>query len=373
MALTLADAYGVTVVAAASMNQAKVRSVILPDLPIHSLPRARRMMLLASRRYQKLLWNDELLTLGDELRRERFDLVVCHDLDLLPLAAAVSQTGSLVFDAREYYPRHFEDRLSWRLLYRPMNQDLCRDYLPQCDLVLTVSDGLSAEYERVFGVKPMVVPSLPPLHQLQPSPVDPERIRMVHHGWANRSRRLENMIRMMDHMDDRFTLDLMLVPLEDRYDEMLRREAEGRRNVNIVPPVPYEELIPTTNAYDIGVFLCSPTTFNLRHALPNKLFEFIQARLAVAIGPSPEMQSVVDRHGCGVVSEDFEPRSLSATLNELSAQTIEDMKSRSHTAARQLNASANRDLVLGLVEEVMEGRRQASDAPRAPGMGAATR
>ncbi len=356
MAFHLADAYGVTVLGTAEMDHAKVRSILVPALPIHSIPWSGRMALLVTRRYSGLLWNDRLVALRDKLKSEDFDLVVCHDLDLLPLAAAVRRTGSLVFDAREYYPRHFEDRLSWRLLYGPMNSALCRDFLPQCDLVLTVSDGLAAEYERVFGVTPKVVPSLPPFHDLTPSPVDPKNIRIVHHGWANRSRRLEDMIRMMDSVDDRFSLDLMLVPLEDRYDEMLRRETEERHNVRIVPAVTYDQLIPATNAYDIGVFLCPPTTFNLRHALPNKLFEFIQARLAVAIGPSPEMRAVVDRFGCGIAAESFEPGSLANALNRLTTGDIEEMKRRSHTAAASLNSATNGRLLRGEFERLMPFR-----------------
>jgi glycosyltransferase involved in cell wall biosynthesis len=341
MALTLADdGYGVSTLATAAMADRRIHSILLPDLPIHRLTKTGRLVRLAARRYRSLLWSRELSALGEELRQRRFDLVICHDLDLLPLASAAAGAGRLVFDAREYYPRHFEDRLSWRLLYGPMNTRLCRDYLHRCDLVLTVSNGLAAEYRRVFGVTPRVVRSLPPWHDLTPSPVAPDQIRLVHHGWANRSRRLEDMIRIMDHVDGRYSLDLMLLPLEAGYDGLLRREAQRRRNVRIVAPVPYEQLIPATREYDVGVFLCPPTTFNLRHALPNKLFEFIQARLAVAIGPSPEMRAVVEQWGCGTVAADFDPRSLANNLNALSAESIRTMKGRAHEAAANLHSQA---------------------------------
>jgi hypothetical protein len=36
--------------------------------------------------------------------------------------------------------------------------------------------------------------------------------------------------------------------------------------------------------------------------------EFIQARLAVAVDPSPEMARLVQRYGCGVVAPDFPPK-----------------------------------------------------------------
>ena len=55
------------------------------------------------------------------------------------------------------------------------------------------------------------------------------------------------------------------------------------------------EIVDTIAEYDIGLFILSPINFNYYHALPNKLFEFIQARLAIAVSPSPEMARIVHR------------------------------------------------------------------------------
>jgi hypothetical protein len=126
--------------------------------------------------------------------------------------------------------------------------------------------------------------------------------------------------------------------------------------VAIREPVPYQRLIPETAGYDIGVYILEPLSFNLRHALPNKFFEFIQARLAVAIGPSPEMQALVERHGCGVVAADFDPRSLAAALNALSGEQIEQLKARSHQAASLLNAEANRGRLLAELDRLLASR-----------------
>jgi len=40
------------------------------------------------------------------------------------------------------------------------------------------------------------------------------------------------------------------------------------------------------------------------HALSDKLFEFIQACLADAIGPSPEMARIIHEDSCGIVADD---------------------------------------------------------------------
>lgn len=274
----------------------------------------------------------------DEISARQFDVIVANDFDTLSFAFAVKGRAKIVLDATEYGPREFEDVLSWRLIQQPYVRYLCRHYLPRCDAVLTVCDGLADEYGREFGVRPDVIFNSCEYHDRVPSPVDPGRIRLVHHGVAVPSRRIERMIEMMDHVDGRFSLDLMLVPAAGS-EEYYRRLAElcgTRQNVALVPPVAMNEIVATLNPYDIGLFLLEPTNFNYANALPNKLFEFVQARLAIAIGPSPEMARIVRRFDCGVVAGSFSPADLASSLDALSAERIEEMKIRACEAAPAL-------------------------------------
>jgi hypothetical protein len=112
-------------------------------------------------------------------------------------------------------------------------------------------------------------------------------------------------------------------------------------------------LTEATNDYDVGVFLLPPVNLSRRYALPNKLFEFIQARLAIAIGPSPEMATVVRSYGCGIVTDDFDPRTFAAALNALDPAAITAFKSASHTAAQELCAERNEAIVVGVVEDAL--------------------
>ena len=114
-----------------------------------------------------------------------------------------------------------------------------------------------------------------------------------------------------------------------------------------------QEIVPFINQYDIGLFLCPPISFNLKYTLPNKFFEFIQARLAVAIGPSIEMEKIVTEYDCGVVSRDFEPRSLAEEISRLTVDKITYYKLQSHRAAGELCSEANRNKVQRLFHELL--------------------
>ena len=128
---------------------------------------------------------------------------------------------------------------------------------------------------------------------------------------------------------------------------------EQRKNVRIIPPVSMQQIVPFTNHYDIGLFLCPPMNFNLRYALPNKLFEFIQARLTVAIGPNIEMKKVVEKYDCGLVASDFQPQTLAKALNALTVDKIMYYKEQAHKAALELNADTNQRRIRSIINELL--------------------
>lgn len=219
--------------------------------------------------------------------------------------------------------------------------------------MITVCEGIALEYEKQYGIKSDILMSFPDFFDKGPSEPVSNMFRIIHHGSANPSRRIETMIEMMDCLDERFSLDLMLVPGERFYFNKLIRMADSRKNVRIIPTVEYNNIIPFTNNYDIGLFLVPPSTFNLKYTLPNKLFEFIQARLAVAIGPSIEMKKIVEKYDCGIVSKDFNPKSLAEKLNKLTAEKIIYYKNQPHKAASELNAENNSKKIRKIVSDLI--------------------
>ncbi|MBI5952673.1 MAG: capsular biosynthesis protein [Chloroflexi bacterium] len=362
----LKDHYEVEVV---GLNKLRVEGI--KSHAIESFPRARsiRDLFILLRRiilrnfnlltgnYEEVNWSrlGSARNLVDELAGKNYDLIISHDLVLLPLVFMIKGKATrAMLDAREYYPMNFNDQWLWRIQRKPVNEYLCREYLPRCDMIITVSDGLASEYRRVYGVQAEVIMSLPASRDMQPSPPQSDRIRIIHHGVAGRSRKTERMIEIMDYVDDRFSLDLMLVWHNRRYYKKLVSMAEKRKNVRVIPPVPMQEIVRTINQYDIGLFLVPPTNFNLEFTLPNKLFEFIQARLAVAIGPSIEMRKIVEKYDCGIVSKDFSSLSLARELNRLTPEKLMQLKENSHKAAQELNAEANAKRVMQIVQDLTE-------------------
>lgn len=309
------------------------------------------------RRFDAYYWSTPaVIEAHAALRGKRFDLILANDSDAWPLAHALAAPHStpVLCDAHEYTPREFEDIAWWRFLFQTYKTTLCRRHLPPAGGVLTVCDGIADEYARVLGIpRPRVIMNTPLSQPLVAGTTPPNRVRMVHHGGATRSRRIETMIHMLNHLDERFTLDLILVPTDPTYLEQLRTLARHHPRVRFLEAIPMREIPNRLNSYDLGLYLLEPNSFNNRHALPNKFFEFVQARLGIAIGPSPEMARLVRQHGLGVVADNFTPQALAACLNSLTPVQIDAFKANAHRAASVLSWEHEREILLEEVKRIL--------------------
>lgn len=266
----------------------------------------------------------------------RYDLIIANDNSSLPLALKIGKNIPVLADAHEYSPAEFDDKLLWRIIFSPYQHYLSKKYLPLAKGMITVCDGIADAYSKNYGVYPKVITNAPTYQDLLPSPIMAGQVRMVHHGAAIRSRHIEVMIDVMRYLDSRFTLDLMLVNSDSTYMSELKDLAISDSRIKFIPPVRMEDICKSINEYDVGIYLLPPLNFNHEYALPNKLFEFIQARLAIAIGPSPEMEKVVKQYKVGLVSSSFEPKELAGKLNELTDASLANLKKASHVAANEL-------------------------------------
>lgn len=273
------------------------------------------------------------------------DVVVANDVIAVPLGLALRPRMGLHADLHEYAPKQGEDDRRWRTLVGPLMHWACRKYVTKADSVSTVAKGIAEEYAAVYGIsEPAVVPNAPAFDsRFGPTPVD-SPLRLVHTGAAGRVRKIENMIDAVRRANEirpgTATLDLVLVPGEQQYIDELSDKAATVPDgaVRMQPAVPFNEIVPMLHKYDIGFYLCPPSNFNMEHALPNKLFEFIQARLAIVIGPSPEMARVTEEYKLGRVAEGFDAESAARVLVDLTAEDVAEMKRNADAAAFDLSA-----------------------------------
>ena len=307
------------------------------------------------RGFEKLYWNRYNRATFESLKKLNFDCVIANDIDILPIAVRLGKLkgAKLVFDAHEYYPRQFEQRARWRLFFQPYIHYLCKTYLKHADLMTCVCQGIADEYTKIYRVKPILFTNATQYHDLSPSDSADSKIRFVHHGVDNKGRKLEKMIELAGMLKHKCELHFYLVKTDPPYYDQLVALAKPFENVYFHQPVATPEIPEVINKYDMGIFILPPTNFNYRHALPNKLFEFIQARLGVIIGPSPEMANVLHRYNLGIVAKSFDLQEFVEILSNIDMETVKQFKSNVHKEAFNLSFENNKAMFLQQIKTLL--------------------
>ena len=309
----------------------------------------RRAAQIFARDYERIYWNAEKTEVFEKLKNNTFDLIVANDVEALPLAVKLKRNKTkLLFDAHEYSPLEFEESLRWRRLQKPLNEYICVNYISRADVATTVCQTIAETYQQNFGKKFEIITNATDFVDLQPSETMQNKIRLIYHGGVSIGRQTDKQIEMMRYLDERFELNLMLVG-QDSYIESLKKLAAPLKNIRFLSPVKTNEIANFINQFDVGIYSLAPTNFNNKYALPNKLFEFIQGRLAICIAPSPEMARIVKEFDLGVVAEDFRAESMAAAIKTLTTEKIDHFKAQSDKHAYELSAEKNREKFLQLV------------------------
>ncbi|MEI8109566.1 MAG: glycosyltransferase [Chitinophagia bacterium] len=272
------------------------------------------------------------------------DLIINHNPIFFPAIFSFKKFAiKVVYNAHEYHPLQFEDEI-WLKTAGKHYEELYRKFLPKVDLLINVCDSIAKKCEVEFGISSLVIPNAAPYHStIAPNLVNSGQvIKIIHHGAAFSSRKIEKMIEAVGGMTN-YELDLMLIPNDLNYYLMLKKLIRKYSNIRMIPTVPYNQIISFISSYDIGLFILSPSSFNSKFALPNKLFEFIQARLAIIVSPNDEMADLVRKFQIGEVTSGYEMKDLTIAFNQLTIEKINIYKKNSNLVACQLSAEVYYD------------------------------
>jgi glycosyltransferase involved in cell wall biosynthesis len=279
------------------------------------------------------------------VREGEYDLVLVSDYHFVPWFGdpATFPPGRRVahvhLDLHEWFPPALPTYVRGYQIMRPYHRWIRSFFQHPVIDTRSVAGATAGFYVEEFGFdEPILVRNMPPREDLDPSPVDPQRIELIHHGLASWIRGFREMVDAMPLVDDRFVLTFMLNGPAEMIDELRAYVEPQKDRIRIVPPVPMRELAKSINPYDVEVMFFPPVTENLMWTLPNKLYEAIQGRLALVTGPTLLMAQAVVEFGNGVVTEGWEPAQLAAAINGLTAERIVEMKKASDAAAAIANA-----------------------------------
>lgn len=125
----------------------------------------------------------------------------------------------------------------------------------------------------------------------------------------------------------------------------MRRRGLGER-VSVLDPLPPDGLVEALGSYDLGIVFDRPATRNSELSLPNKLFEYLMAGLAVVVPRLEALGPLVEGERLGLAYAPGKPEALAEALERLA--TDGDLLRELRANARRLaleryNAEAQAD------------------------------
>ena len=170
---------------------------------------------------------------------------------------------------------------------------------------------------------------------------------------AIQRRNIHLLLDLIEKLDTKFHLHLYLVGSGD-YINNIKKRASKISRVHIHDPVPLKEISKTLNQYDIGIHLLAPCNKNHDAAIGNKIFEFIQARLAVITWPTTAMRRMIGSYKFGIVSKDTSLESVIDVLNNINEDDIYRFKLESNKIAHLFTAEKSMEIIQHTVHEIMQ-------------------
>ncbi|MBF9038833.1 glycosyltransferase [Rhodobacterales bacterium LSUCC0246] len=242
---------------------------------------------------------------------ERPAIIHCHDTPSLPVAifSKFFFNASVIYDAHELESQKNSqgsmistvtlliEKLAWRHI----------------DHFITVSGSILRWYERSFSKKPSsIILNSPEIGKDFTSRnndtinlreffnIENKKFIFLYLGMLIPGRGISSIISAFS--DPKVSSHVVFVgdgPLKIDVDSA----SVANPNIHYHPPVPHDEVISIASSADVGICLIENISLSDFYSLPNKLFEYAFADIYVIASDFPDMASVVNEYGLGLVSD----------------------------------------------------------------------
>ncbi|HPE18546.1 MAG TPA: glycosyltransferase [Tenuifilaceae bacterium] len=283
-----------------------------------------------------------------------FDILLANDLDAL-LAARVAcflKGKPLVYDSHELFTEVPE--LINRKFTRSVWLKLEKSLVPGLKFCTTVSEGVASELKKRYSVNFTVIRNVPFYKEISKTDFTSDGKTIIYQGALNIGRGLEKLIAAMQLLPHCKLLIAGTGDIEQKLKNLCHNLGLQDR-VSFLGRIPHEELHLITCKATIGVSLEEDLGLSYHFALPNKLFDYIQAGLPVLVSNLPEMKSLVSKYSVGlIVDSNLNASALANQLEKMleNEKQLEQWHANAVVAAKELCWEKERHKLLDIFKEM---------------------
>ena len=254
------------------------------------------------------------------------DMLLSNDLDtLLPnyLVSSI-QKKKIIYDSHELFPEIPE------LVHKPFVKKCWTKLeawiLPKLKNTYTVCNSIADFYDEKYNTRFETILNLPNKKELKlgefPFKTKGKKI-IIYQGAVNIGRGLELMIDTMEFLENCI---FVVIGYGDIYKELVKKvEIKNlSHRIHFLGKIPPSELHKITPLANLGLSIEEDLGLNYRFALPNKIFDYIQAEVPILVSNLPEMKMISINYNVGEIVRNRKPIELAKQIEGLVEKDFSD-------------------------------------------------
>lgn len=254
--------------------------------------------------------------------KEKVDIYHAHDLDglLCALPAAVVRRKILVYDSHEVWSEifPFSNLGALRGTFKPLEKLLMFKVTSGITVNQTIADFLQRKYHKKF----IAVYNIPSRNALAKAPFSfrkmfPEKKIILQLGIVDEGRGLEQMIRATRFLPKNFVVVFLGQGKLENQIKNMAQELQLEKQIQVLSRVAPDEVIATIKEVDLGLALTQKISLSYYYSSPNKLFQYIAAKVPILGSNFPEYKKIILKNGIGEVVDPSQPKLIAQKIIEM--------------------------------------------------------
>ncbi len=253
--------------------------------------------------------NKGLLFNGINSKR-KYDWIIINLVDNLPFAAKLKTTtgAKLIYDSQEYfvgqYQKYAKSELDWVITAE-------KNFIHEADIVISTTAVMGDRLKKDYNLKAPVVRvrNVPSRHMLKHetlinSELPTKDLKLIWHGmgiYFNNTRGVHILVQALSKVKSNVHLTLQgtLNTVQQNILKEYIKQYNLQDKISVRPPADPYKIVESLKGFDIGLIGELPEEDNQKLTSSNKLFDYINAGLAVIASDLPGLRETVSDFNVG--------------------------------------------------------------------------
>ena len=311
---------------------------------------------------------------GPQIEKLKPDLIHVNDFHLVAVGVTAARNlrkrgikTKVIYDAHELVEGiHHRHSSLWK--------SEIAHFIHHVDGVVCVSELQARSMKTIYGLEqlPTVVANAPYVAGAKfTGPTIKDDLKfdgtlLTYHGWANESRGVTTIVKALEYLPVNFHIALMVMGVDSYLESLKDLEIQIREKLNLkakrlhflpyIEPNALSHYLSSSDATLIGLLPDGDVELSNHHiAMPNKLYESVQAKVPVITSDMPALSAFVKEHNVGTIYKAGSSSDLAEAVLDYLASELDKERIFNDGLLQVCSWEYQVEQLFNLYEETLEG------------------